>query len=236
MKNKRLIIIVMVIMVILTGSFFWYVGAYYRADEVALQALVSDQTVTVETTSYGYHFDGPSQERCLIFYPGAKVEAAAYAPMLHQLASKGMDVCLVKMPFRLAIFNMNKASSIIRHSHYRSWYVGGHSLGGAMAAYYASFHSESLSGLILFAAYPSIKIKNNLNVISIYGSNDGILNMKRVTSGRKLVSGRYHEYVIKGGNHAQFGNYGIQSGDKTAVINAKLQQQLAISYILMHLH
>ena len=58
----------------------------------------------------------------LTFYPGGKVEETAYAPMLHYLAEQGMDVFLVKMPFRLAVFGMNKADHVMKqHDYLRRW-------------------------------------------------------------------------------------------------------------------
>ena len=107
----------------------------------------------VEKTEYGWFLDGPSEENALIFYPGAKVEETAYAPILHRFAEEGMDVCLVKMPFRLAFFGISKASDVMAQYEYENWYIGGHSLGGAMSAVYAADHGDELKGIVLLAAY-----------------------------------------------------------------------------------
>lgn len=95
----------------------------------AYAALKSDDTVTVTQTAYGWFFDGPSETDALIFYPGGKVEETAYAPLLHALAERGMDCCLVSMPFRLAVFGVNKADQVMAQYDYAHWYIGGHSLG-----------------------------------------------------------------------------------------------------------
>ena len=104
---------------------FWgiYVNTYYHADESAGAFLVSDEQVRVEKTEYGWFLDGPSEENALIFYPGAKVEETAYAPILHRFAEEGMDVCLVKMPFRLAFFGISKASDVMAQYEYENWYI-----------------------------------------------------------------------------------------------------------------
>lgn len=231
MKKKWIPVIVIAI---LATAFLIYTGVYYHAGESAKAALESDRIVTVSQTDYGWFFDGPSENNAFIFYPGAKVEETAYAPLMHMLAAEGMDVCLVKMPFRLAFFGMNKASDLMEMYDYENWYIGGHSLGGAMAANYAADHGDSMTGLILFAAYPTKKLADSLLEISIYGSEDGVLNMEKVEAGKAYAPDEYLEYVIPGGNHAQFGDYGEQRGDGEAYISGEEQQSLAVDYIIQN--
>ena len=233
MKKKKLlwVIIPIAFIVSLLSAFFIYAEVYYKADETAIAAMESDESVAVSKTDYGWLFDGPSEE-ALIFYPGAKVEAKAYAPLLHGLAKQGLDVCLVEMPFRFAFFGINRASKAMESHQYATWYIGGHSLGGAIASEYASAHSDKLSGIIVFASFPSKAIDENLFEISIYGSNDQVLNRDKVESGKSYAPSRFYEYVIEGGNHAQFGNYGSQNGDGAATISAEEQQGKAIDFIL----
>ncbi|MBQ9662633.1 MAG: alpha/beta hydrolase [Oscillospiraceae bacterium] len=208
--------------VILLLAIFLYTSVYYRADETALDALQSD---IVTQTDYGWLFDGPGDSSLLIFYPGAKVEETAYAPMLLQLAESGLDVCLVKMPLHLAFFGSNKAEEIQRRYDYGKIYIGGHSLGGAMAAKYASNHD--MDGVILLAAYPTKKLDEPMLIV--YGSEDCVLNMERVKAAEQY--GTVEEAVLDGGNHAQFGNYGIQKGDGEAVITALEQQTETVSRV-----
>ncbi len=170
--------------------------------------------VRVSQTSYGWLFDGPSEQDALIFYPGAKVEETAYAPLLHLLAGEGMDVCLVRMPCRLAILGANKAASVMAQYDYGHWYIGGHSLGGAMAANFAADHGDQLTGVILLAAYPTKPLNKALLEISIYGSEDRVVNMGKIEAGKAYAPEDYREYAIPGGNHAQFGNYGEQRGGR----------------------
>ena len=215
-------------------SFFVYAADFYRAEEDALSALNSDELVTVEQTEYGFWFDGPSTDSALIFYPGGKVDEKAYAPLLHQIAAGGMDVCLVKMPFRLAVFGMNRADEVMTRHDYQNWYIGGHSLGGAIAADYASSHGNKLHGLVLLAAYPTKELDHELSLLSVYGTEDEVLQMKRYEKGKDDWPDSAHEFVIDGGNHAQFGSYGIQSGDGEASIPASEQQALTAEQILVY--
>ena len=210
-------------------AFLLWSSVYYTADISAESAMLSDDIVKVEKTETGWLFDGPSDETALIFFPGAKVDEKAYSPMLRKIAEEDMDVYLVKMPLHLAFFGINKAGEIIDNSAYEQYYMAGHSLGGAMAADYAAEHESDIDGIILFGAYPT-KV-TNLDTLLIYGSEDGVLNRKRVENASSLVSGRLRELVIDGGNHAQFGNYGEQRGDGKAGISVQDQQAQAVEAV-----
>lgn len=234
MKKAKIWIIPVLIIILLSVGFLVYAEIYYHADATALAALKSDDAVSVTQASYGWFFDGPSAENALVFYPGAKVEETAYAPLVHELARQGMDVCLVKMPLRFAFFGANKADAIIKLYEYDHWYIGGHSLGGAIAANYAAGHSDLLTGLVLLAAYPTKELNDALLEITIYGSEDQVLNMEKMEAGRSFAPADYFEYEIAGGNHAQFGNYGVQRGDGTAAITSREQQQSTVDFIIQH--
>ena len=231
MKKKRFYIPLIVIM-LLAAAFLIYCEQYYHADSVALEALESDASVEVTRTDYGWLFDGPSESDALIFYPGAKVEETAYAPLMHQIAKQDMDVCLVKMPLRLAIFGAGKAEDVMKKHDYTNWYIGGHSLGGAMAADFAADHASQLTGVVLLAAYPTKALDESLSAITIYGSKDGVLNMKNMEKSAGLLPENHKSYVIEGGNHAQFGNYGKQKGDGEADISGVEQQRRTEELIL----
>ena len=229
--RKKLIVALAAVCALL-GAFLAYTGIYYRADDTALAALQSDGAVQVAREDWGWLFDGPAAEPALIFYPGAKVEATAYAPMLRLLAARGMDVCLVEMPFRLAIFGVNAADGVMRQCAHERWYVGGHSLGGAMAADYAARHGDALEGLVLFGAYPARPLPDGIALLSLRGSEDGVLNPAKLEKGWDYAPEATVEKVIEGGNHAQFGNYGAQKGDGEAAIPAAAQQDMAVDFIM----
>lgn len=231
-KKKRIWIIPLAVAVLLFALFLGYTGQYYRADETAERALNSDVAVTVERTDYGWFFDGPSETDALVFYPGAKVEETAYAPLLHRLAERGMDVCLVRMPFRLAVFGQNRGLDVMKLYQYDCWYIGGHSLGGAMASGYASKHGDQLNGVILLGAYAMDELDEDLTTVLIYGSEDNVLNMENYEKSRSYLPNSAVEHIIPGGNHAQFGSYGKQKGDGEASISPEEQIEETISVIL----
>ena len=231
MKRKGLLA-ALLILLLLFGGFLEYTGSFYRADEAAREALKSDGTVQVVRTEYGWLFDGPASDRACVFYPGGKVEETAYAPLLRRLAAEGMDVLLLRVPFHLAFFAANKAAWLMEKYPRDHWYLGGHSLGGAVAALSAAKDMDRLEGLILLAAYPTKALPEELTVISVYGSEDGVLNREKLAAGRQWMPPNSVEAVIEGGNHAQFGNYGEQKGDGAASISAEEQQEEALRVIL----
>lgn len=228
--KKKLFIMGMVILLLVTGSYV-YIAQYYHADAVALQALHSDETVAITHMEYGWYFDGPATEDAFIFYPGGKVEAEAYAPLCHQLAERGIDVCLVEMPCRLAILQPHKAKQVFSVHHYRNWYIGGHSLGGVAATQFAAQNDNLLKGVILLGAY-AMKDVHDLKTLFIYGSEDHVLNMKQYQKNRHHAPKDALEHIIVGGNHAQFGSYGVQKGDGTALITPEKQIEETVEVIL----
>ena len=153
--KKRIWLIPTVAILLSIIAFLVYTQLYYHAEESARGALISDDSVNVVKSDYGWLFDGPSETDAIIFYPGGKVEETAYAPLLHCIAGQGMDVCLVKMPFRLAVFGKNKADHVMAQYDYDHWFICGHSLGGVMAADYAAEHNSLITGVFMLAAYPT---------------------------------------------------------------------------------
>lgn len=202
-----------------------YLSVYYNHDASAEPYLVSGESVAVIPISGGLMFDGPSDTRAMIFYPGAKVEADAYAPLMYKIAEEWGDCFLVKMPANLAVLNADAAKDIQQDYQYDQWYLAGHSLGGVTAATYLQEHPESFRGLILLAAYSNGQLSEELQAVSIYGDHDGVLNREEYEKNRNNLPKNTDEVIIAGGNHAQFGNYGDQNGDGKASISWEDQQQ-----------
>ena len=227
-KGKKTLIIsagaALAVLLLIVASFFIYVSDYYHADVAAGEAMSSDNVVTVRETQYGVLFDGPSDDKALIFYPGGKVDETAYAPLLHKIASGGIDVCLMKMPFRLAVLDTNAADKAFAEHKYQTWYIGGHSLGGVMAAKYASSNSDKIKGVIMLASYPSSQLPSGMDALLITASEDQVINKTKLKESRRFLPGKYTEVSIDGGNHSQFGNYGQQKNDGQALISSDEQQ------------
>ncbi len=201
-----------------------YVNDYRHADEAATALLNSpdirqDGNLTILTPDAG-----KESGTGLIFYPGGKVEETAYLPLLERLRKGGVTVVLVKVPLRLAVFDLKAADKVYDAVPGVSrWFLGGHSLGGAMASSYVLGNEDKLSGLILLGAYPVND--SPIPTLCIYGSEDIQLDKTKLEGVANVLK-------IDGGNHAQFGNYGLQEGDGTAVISREEQQTIAADAML----
>ena len=187
--------------------------------------MFSDSTGAVITKiDGGYFVDGSGETVALIFYPGAKVDTEAYLPLMKQIADNGVDCFLADMPMRMAIFDKNAADEFITDYHYDRWMIGGHSMGGMVAAGYAAEHPDTIDGVVLLAAYLTEKLSDSTGLLSIYGTEDKILARKQYDDAKKYFPWHFTEIPVAGGNHSQFGNYGFQSGDGEANITSHEQQ------------
>lgn len=236
-RRRRLLAIgiPLLLLVLLIGGFLIYVSIYYHADQEAIAAYSADISVEEQVLPDGsLRFGTGREEYGLIFYPGGKVEHEAYKPLMRTLAEKGVFCVVCKMPFRLAVLDRDAADGIRdAYPEIRHWYLGGHSLGGAMAASYLSEHSGDYDGLILLAAYSTADLTGSgCRVLSLYGSEDGVLNRKDYTKNRSNLPADTRETVIPGGCHAFFGMYGPQSGDGTPAITAAEQIRFTAREIL----
>lgn len=203
--------ILALILALCAGAFFWYASDYYRADDVALEVMAQDSGISVQDNLTILSTSVPT-DTAIIFYPGAKVEAAAYLPLLGKIRQTGVTCILVDMPFHMAIFDSNAAQDVMEDfPEYSHWYIAGHSMGGAMASQFAASHPDEVDGLILLGAYIYGDYSPQ-DTLTIYGSLNQSVEDKL----------DYTENVveIQGGNHAHFGNYGPQKGDLPATISA----------------
>jgi pimeloyl-ACP methyl ester carboxylesterase len=172
----------------------------------------------------------------LIFYPGGRVDYRAYAPMAHALASQGYLVVIPRMPLNLAVFGFDKAEEVIQtFPEVKKWVIGGHSLGGSMAAHYLFQHPDEFSGLIFLASYPASS--DDLTgyagrVLSLSGALDGLATPEKIAASHSLLPDSTKFVEIPGGNHAYFGWYGDQSGDNPAGISRESQQTIVVENIL----
>ena len=203
-------------------GFFWYVSDYYQAEDVALEVLASGDHLEVRDDLTILSLSYPT-DTAIIFYPGAKVEAAAYLPLLNQLRQTGLTCVLVEMPFHLAIFDADAAEDVMEQfPDIQHWYIAGHSLGGAMASQFAADHPDEIDGLILLGAYLYGDYSPE-DTLTVYGS----LNQ----SVEDEIDYTENVVEIQGGNHAQFGNYGPQKGDAPATISAEEQQARTVEAV-----
>ena len=179
----------------------------YSAEAEVEDYLISSDSVQVTKIKEGYFFDGYGNDIAIIFFPGARVQYTAYAKLMYSLADDGYDCFLLSVPLNLAFFDISKPNSIMNHYSYDYWYLSGHSLGGVAASTYAVQNSK-VDGIIHLASYPTKKIPDTMKYLSIYGSEDKVLNHKKFELSKKYYPEEYQIIEIDGGNHSFFANYG----------------------------
>lgn len=234
MKKKIILLVIIVLILSLVGGTVYYINDYYHAEETAVSLITTPKENVVVTEENGvFTFKPQNATKGIIFYPGGKVEAKAYAPLMYALAEEGVLSILVTMPGNLAVLDMNAADGICeQYPEIESWYMAGHSLGGSMAASYIAENTEEFDGVILLASYSTADLSaSDLEVLSIYGSNDGVLNMEKYSEHKPNLPSDFEEFIIDGGCHAYFGAYGEQEGDGEAQITREEQIEITVDEI-----
>ncbi len=226
---KRVLVILLV--ALLVGGAGFAAWAYTPLGPLpeATTALRSDAAVQVTSAPWLTFVPAARQPTTgFIFYPGGRVDARSYAPAARAITAQGYLAVIVPVPFNLAVFRPAAAEAVIAaHPEVEQWAIGGHSLGGAMAANFAYTHPDAVQGLVLWAAYPA---GNNslagrrLATVSIYGTQDGLATRAKIAASRPLLPADTQFVPIEGGNHAQMGWYGPQGGDGVASISREAQQ------------
>lgn len=228
---KRLLLIVPLLLSLIIPGFIAWAVIVPPAMPEALDKLESTNSITVSRDQWLiFEPNGKTADTGFIFYPGGRVVAEAYAPLAHDLAMEGYLVVIVPMPLNLAVFGVGSADSVITaYPEIEHWALGGHSLGGAMAANFVKANPDKIDGLVLMASYPqasdTLADDADLTVASIYGTLDGLANPAKIEAAKAYLPADTLFTAIEGGNHAQFGWYGDQAGDNPATISREDQQR-----------
>ena len=235
-KRKGLVWVaaIVVVLLVIIAACAIYLNDYYRADTQAIAALAPADGVTKQMLPNDTMVYAPENAQAgMIFYPGGKVEHTAYGPLMEACAAEGILCVLVEMPFRLAVLDMDAAEGIQEQfPEIETWYIGGHSLGGSMAASYLSGHADEYAGLILLGSYSTADLSGGaLEVLSVYGSEDTVLNREKYDENKANLPEDFAELVIEGGCHAYFGMYGAQDGDGVPTITNEEQIAIAVDAI-----
>jgi hypothetical protein len=207
-----------------------------NATAEASAAMESDATVEV-TRDQNFAFvpvgaaaDPDKANTAFIIYPGGLVDPVAYAVYASAVARAGYLTFITPMPLDLAVLNTNAAQLVIdQNPQITNWVIGGHSLGGAMAATFVASNPDLIQGLVLLASYPNGDLSGwDGQAVSIYGTVDGVASNEDVLAAAPLLPPDTAFVPIEGGNHAQFGDYGAQSGDNAATISPAEQMRQAV--------
>jgi hypothetical protein len=206
----------------------WWVLRYPTAAALPVAAVASDPSVTVVAADGVVSLhppDGPA-DAALVFYPGGGVPPEAYLPPLARVVrAADVSVHIPSMPLRLAVLRPGRATAVMdAHPDVATWWVGGHSLGGAMAASFSGrTEPGEFAGLVLWAAYATesagLADRDDLVVLSVSGSEDGLSTPDDIAGRRHLLPASTIFVELPGVTHAQFGAYGEQAGDGVARVS-----------------
>lgn len=223
---------VTVILLILLLVAVW-LATPYRGDSY-VQEIISESSIDFRN-DYILFNENVSKDTGIIIYPGGRVTADAYIPLVKEFNDEGYLTTIVNMPLNLAVLSPMKGEIVIQDfPEIKEWIVVGHSLGGSMAARFA-LEYDSISGLVFLASYPEESLnfsKKDLEVISIVGSNDGVVNKDKIEETKAVLPNDTKYFEIEGGNHAGFGSYGEQEGDNVADISNTSQIRQTVELIL----
>lgn len=237
MRKKWLWATCLILVLAVIGIVVWALPPAQPAVD-AFEALRSGNGVAIDTTRWlVFSPDRPTSTVGFIFYPGGRVDARAYAPLAHEIARHGYFSVIVPMPLALAVLAPERGADVIQeYPEIEHWVIGGHSLGGAMAAQFVANHPTEVSGLALMASYPAESIDLSplvgIEVVSIYGTKDGLALPETVQAAAERLPETTRYVPIEGGNHAQFGWYGAQVGDNVATISVVEQQRLTVDAVV----
>jgi hypothetical protein len=219
--GRIIIAILAVLVLVLVGVLVWAHMVMGGERPASLRAW-RDPAVSITTTDHSLVMrpTGMDAGVGLVFIPGAKVDPSAYLYKLARIVHSGVTVVITKPTLNLAFFDTRPLSSFTADAPgVTRWFVGGHSLGGVRACQLAD--GPGVSGLILFGSYCANDLSSStLTVLSIAGSRDGLSTPKKIADARPLLPADATFVVIRGADHASFGDYGPQPGDNPATITS----------------
>lgn len=203
----------------------------------AIEALQDDDLVEVRSDPWlTFTPTQVTPSTGFVFYPGGRIDPRGYAPLIKAIASEGYLVVVPEMPLNIAAFRPNVADQIIAvHPEIIRWAIGGHSVGGVMAAQYTYTHSESIHGLAIWAAYPPGNADLSslaLPVVLLYGSRETRVTDSSVAERQHLLPADTLYVRIEGADHHQFGSYEIDPRDHRATIDRVSQHDQIIQQTL----
>ncbi len=236
-KSIKILKGILILLLISTIGFFIWLSNYYAPDKDAKLALISDSSVEVIMDKNSITFTPKDVEpsKGFIFYPDIKVDAKAYSKVCKMIAQKGYKVVIVDMPFNFPLFGKDKANEIIeKYTTIDKWIIGGDYIGGITATKYVSDNFEKINGVVLISSYPEDSYLNELdmNVLSIWGSKDGVVDFQSLIDAKQKLPNKTIYVEIEGANHSQFANYGTHKNDEDALIEESEQQQNTVNSIV----
>ena len=242
--------VVRVLLVVLVGLLGYGVGVaqpyVLRPPVVAGQDAVTDaasRAAVVSVDDVGGRVlsirpDGPAR-LLFVLYPGGLVRPQAYEWLGRALASRGVHTVIPEFPLDLAVVDADRAGALVAHyAEARPVVLGGHSLGGAMAAVYAADHAGAVAGLVLLASYPpegTSLAAAQLTAVSLLAERDGVADPDAVRGGLTRLPVGTRLVVVPGAVHSFFGRYGPQAGDGLPTVSRAEAEVVIVGAVATYL-
>lgn len=243
MKKPLIIVLILVGGLALLGlNYALMAGVFFGPSQEVKAALQSDDAVEVSNLNDGaWLVFNPAQgspKAGLVIYPEGYQDIRTYAPLSRRLAEAGYLVALIsrreKFPFTLAEEDQNVSALMASLPQVPTWFIGGHTWGANLAAYFAKSHPDQVAGVVLWGGRlePASSLAGSkLPVLMIYGTRDDE-NENLVAGIRPFLPPQTEWVAIEGGNRVNFANFGPMSRDVGAAIPAAQQQAQAAAATL----
>ena len=194
----RIGISVLALLVIVVAGFIIYAQFDYEPS-----ALLNEEVdlTEIEKDDAGLIFQPESPNgKGIILYQGAKVEKEAYAYLGQSLSERGFVVSIPQLPLNFGILGAGTADDVIdEYTEVEEWFVGGHSLGGVAASFYAETPSPKLKGLYFLGSYPASDFsQSDLAMLSIYGELDGLSQVEDIEDNKCVCNGGQNLPFVSG--------------------------------------
>jgi hypothetical protein len=238
MKHRRILNIIFKAFVIFLAIFIIVSLIYIKTPSKPTQEAVDFHNQTSESISINpfqklliYRnkaSNADSLNSLFLIYPGGKVQPESYSLLCKEVLTWNDACAVVTMPGNLAVIPHAGLDSVLsKIPNYEGVTVAGHSLGGPFLIrdlQKIDTEKYNINRLVLLGSYSDIdatKIKPK--TFSLVGNQDKLLGEKAEKFKNNLPADTIF-VIIDGGNHAQWGDYGVQKKDGNASLSSQAQK------------
>lgn len=201
----------------------------YQSRDLPRNTFSSDDKVVIEENSdiITFHSKANKNRNEIIFFQGGITDPKAYAPLCRKIAESGFTCHLIKMDWRMPMWDYKKVNSLFELKG-GNYIIGGHSQGAKMASQFVYENPGLMKGLFLLGtSHPrDYELSNRvIPSMKLYAELDGLASVTEVMENKDKLPKKATLTMIKGGNHSQFGYLGTLLTDETAIIDLNEQQR-----------
>lgn len=220
--------------------FFIWQWTTYQSRNLPENIFNNNGEITVEESSDEIRFlsKNSTNQNEIIFFQGGLTDPKAYAPLCRKIAENGFTCHLIKMDWRMPLWDYKKIETMFDLKN-GMYIIGGHSQGAKMASQFVYENPELMKGLFLLGtSHPRDFDLSDRSIptIKLYGEMDGLASVSEVMENKSELPKNTALIEIKGGNHSQFGYLGKLLMDNTAEIDLAEQQRLTFDKLIDFFH